>query len=202
MQTARSSPCEVKWRHGAEQLQRAWNAHLPPCDLCSGSCGRRRRVSSALQRTVADLSVPGGSAAVIGERGRVPDRSPLTDRFAWYRAASRWTWLACRRRLTCLLGEHDFATFGQPTQGESTVRRVTRRRWQEDEGSVAELDSYPGRQLCLPSRPMDFLRQHGALDNGDVAGNRLGQAAMWTRWSGCWLRRTAACRLHLRRPVG
>ena len=29
MQTARSSPCEVKWRHGAEQLQRAWNAHLP-----------------------------------------------------------------------------------------------------------------------------------------------------------------------------
>jgi len=28
-----------------------------------------------------------------------------------------------------LVGEHDFATFGQPPQGESTVRRVMRAEW-------------------------------------------------------------------------
>ena len=68
-------------------------------------------------------------------------------------------WARCRRRRTNLLGEHDFATFGQPTQGESTVRRVTEARWQVDEGAVAELDAYPGRRIVFTITANGFLRQ-------------------------------------------
>ncbi len=32
-----------------------------------------------------------------------------------------------------LIGSHDFASFGQPTQGESTVREVLRAGWQAQE---------------------------------------------------------------------
>ena len=33
-----------------------------------------------------------------------------------------------------LVGEHDFATFGQPPQGENTVRRVYRAEWSSEPG--------------------------------------------------------------------
>ena len=32
----------------------------------------------------------------------------------------------------CLVGEHDFAAFGQPPSGDVTVRRVFRAEWGED----------------------------------------------------------------------
>jgi tRNA pseudouridine38-40 synthase len=34
----------------------------------------------------------------------------------------------------CLVGTHDFATFGRPPQGENTVRTVFRTDWQEKDG--------------------------------------------------------------------
>ena len=33
----------------------------------------------------------------------------------------------------CLIGTHDFATFGRPPQGENTVRTVFRAEWQKQD---------------------------------------------------------------------
>jgi tRNA pseudouridine38-40 synthase len=40
--------------------------------------------------------------------------------------------VSMKRAARCLLGEHDFATFGQPPAGGSTVRRVSRAEWRAD----------------------------------------------------------------------
>ncbi len=77
----------------------------------------------------------------------LPDRSPLTDRFAAYEPRP-----LCLARMQeaseHLLGEHDFATFGRPTQGENTVRRVLEARWQEESASPAPLDVIPVAVWC------------------------------------------------------
>ena len=50
-------------------------------------------------------------------------RSPLTDRFALFESAPLDV-DAMQIASNTLVGIHDFATFGQPTQGENTVREV------------------------------------------------------------------------------
>ena len=147
----------TRWRHDLPQLQRAWNAHLP-----HSICVRRIALApdgfhprfSALGRTYRYRVVMGDAE----ERSLAPDRSPLTDRFAWYEPLP----LAVERMEKAsayLLGEHDFASFGQPTQGESTVRRVTEICWHEERSSLPALDGYPGRRLALTITANGFLRQ-------------------------------------------
>lgn len=147
----------TRWRHDLPQLQRAWNAHLP-----RSICVRRIALApegfhprfSALERTYRYRVVVGGAE----ERSLSLDRSPLTDRYAWYEPGR----LAVGRMEEAgayLLGEHDFASFGQPTQGESTVRRVTAIGWQEENSSLPPWDEYPGRRLALTISANGFLRQ-------------------------------------------
>lgn len=146
----------TRWRHDLPQLQRAWNAHLPRC-----ICVRRVALApegfhprfSAVERTYRYRVMTGDAQ----ERSQALDRSPLTDRFAWYEPLA----LAVERMEEAsayLLGEHDFASFGQPTQGESTVRRVTEVRWQEERSSLPLLDEYPGRRLVMTITANGFLR--------------------------------------------
>lgn len=57
-------------------------------------------------------------------------RSPLARRMAWQQAQP----LDLDRMAEashCLVGTHDFATFGRAPQGENTVRTVQRAEWQE-----------------------------------------------------------------------
>lgn len=110
---------DTAWRHGLNDLQRALNAVLP-----------------------ADI-------AVLEVAEAAPDFHPRYDarsrryRYTIYNAPVRWP-LARRYSLhvaeplnvaalhqaaQCLVGEHDFAAFGQPPQGESTVRRVLAAEW-------------------------------------------------------------------------
>lgn len=68
------------------------------------------------------------------------ERNPLLEWRVWqYRGALDMD--AMNAAASLIHGEHDFATFGNPTQGESTVRRVLTARWSEgtaeDAGSVA-----------------------------------------------------------------
>jgi tRNA pseudouridine38-40 synthase len=86
------------------------------------------------------------------------NRSPLTDRFAWY-VRYGLDLPAMQSAADQLLGEHDFASFGQPTQGESTVRRVTEASWQVEERSLEPLDMYPGQGLVFTITANGFLRQ-------------------------------------------
>ena len=109
---------DAEWRHTPHDLWRALNANLPD--------------------TIAARSLdvaPRGFHPRYDARSRTyeytlyvaPVRHPLLDRYAWHVPASAPLNLAAMERAAgSLIGVHDFAAFGQPTQGESTTREVMR----------------------------------------------------------------------------
>jgi len=143
---------QLQWRHSLEQLQNAWNVRLPP------SIAIRRLVVapegfhprfSAQERTYR-YRVIEGDRSTLG-------RSPLTDRFALY-VSQPLEVAAMQEAAALVVGEKDFATFGQPTKGESTVRRIIAARWQEVEESLGTLDETAKRRLVLTITANGFLR--------------------------------------------
>lgn len=106
----------VNWRHALSDLQRALNAVLPDS------------IAVLELEPAADDFHPRYTAVSREYRYSLynaPVRHPLMQRYTLYvspvlnvpqmdRAAAR------------LVGEHDFAAFGQPTSGESTVRNMLR----------------------------------------------------------------------------
>lgn len=143
---------QLRWRHALENLQNAWNAHLPPGITVHGvtvaPAGFHPRFS-AHQRTYRYCVIE-GNRATLG-------RSPLTDRFALYVPQSL-DLDAMQAAAKLVVGEHDFATFGQPTQGENTVRRVIDAEWQEVTESLPSLEDAPPRRLVLTITANGFLR--------------------------------------------
>jgi tRNA pseudouridine38-40 synthase len=104
------------WEHSLPELQRAMNALLPE-DI-------------AVHRTawVADDFHPRFGAVSREYRYTIlnqPFRSPLARRFA-YHYLKPLDVEAMARAAKCLVGSHDFASFGRPPQGENTVRQVYR----------------------------------------------------------------------------
>lgn len=142
----------VQWRHSPAQLQNAWNAHLPPSitvrDLVEAPVGFHPRFSASA-RTYRYYVIE-GDRATLG-------RSPLTDRFALY-VPQRLSLEAMQAATALVVGEHDFATFGQPTQGESTVRRVLAAEWHSVTDSLPPLQDAQTRRLVLTVTANGFLR--------------------------------------------
>lgn len=110
---------DVAWRHGLAVLERALNAVLPVSvavlDLAEAAPDFHPRYDAVSRQYVYTIY----NASV---------RHPLQARFSWHVPEAldveRMN-QACRP----LIGEHDFAAFGQATghrPGESTVRRVLR----------------------------------------------------------------------------
>jgi len=110
---------DTVWRHGLSDLQRALNAVLP-----------------------ADVAVQEVEEATADFHPRYDARS-RRYRYTVHNALVRWP-LARRYSLHVvapldmgvmqqaaqfLVGEHDFAAFGQPPQGQVTVRRVLATEW-------------------------------------------------------------------------
>jgi len=120
---------DTTWQHGVPDLQRAMNAVLP-ADIAVRE----------LEETEADFH-PRYDARRRHYRYRirnVPVRSPIGRRYSLhvpYPLDERAMGEAAR----LLVGEHNFATFGQPTQGDVTVRHVFRAAW--------------GRESCEWSAP-------------------------------------------------
>jgi len=114
----------VAWGHTVAKLQDAWNAHLPRSivvrRLVEAPPGFHPRFS-ALWRTYRYTVVETGGDSL--------GRSPLTDRYAWS-VPRRLDVAAMNRAARTLVGEHDFAAFGLPTQGENTVRCIREAEWQ------------------------------------------------------------------------
>jgi len=109
---------EVEWARSLETLLRAINAHLPEDialqDIAPGSefhprfdAFSRRYLYTVLQTA---------------------QRQPLMRNRAWY-VYNRLDLSAMQTAAEFLIGEHDFATFGNPPQGENTVRVVYRSEW-------------------------------------------------------------------------
>ena len=112
----------VEWSHSVDDLQRALNATLPP-DVAIRDC-----------RVVRPDFHPRFDALWRRYRYTVlnaPVRSPLERRYA-HHVAEALDVAAMRRASRHLIGTHDFAAFGQPTQGVSTVRQVLQADWVDE----------------------------------------------------------------------
>jgi tRNA pseudouridine38-40 synthase len=119
---------DAEWRHGPEALLRALNATLPEDivlrEVAEAAPGFHPRFDARSRTYEYALYV-------------APVRPALGRQYAWH----RWDDLnaeALQAAAERLVGEHDFATFGQPMRGapgsagdagKITVRRVLRAEW-------------------------------------------------------------------------
>ncbi|MBC8171908.1 MAG: tRNA pseudouridine(38-40) synthase TruA [Anaerolineae bacterium] len=111
----------VDWRHHHQVLLQALNARLPD-DI----------VLQMLVEELNDKFHPRFSAQSRSYNYNVLQtvhRQPLLRNRAWY-VRSKLDADVMQAAAKLLVGEHDFATFGQPPQGENTVRLVFRSDWQ------------------------------------------------------------------------
>jgi tRNA pseudouridine38-40 synthase len=107
---------DVQWRHGLVDLQRALNAVLPDS------------IAVPELEQAADNFHPRYDAVSREYRYRLYQggvRDPLRQRFALHVPRALEV-AAMQAASQALIGEHDFAAFGQPTSGESTTRSLYR----------------------------------------------------------------------------
>jgi tRNA pseudouridine38-40 synthase len=107
---------EVAWRHSPEALGRALNANLPETialqSLTLAEAGFHPRYDA--RRRAYEYSLY-----------NAPVRHPLLNKYAWHIPLNRaLEWAAMQQAAAMLIGSHDFATFGQPPQGDTTIREV------------------------------------------------------------------------------
>lgn len=107
------------WSHGEAALQRALNAVLP-LDISV------RQVRTVDDRFHARFSAVARAYAYVAYAS--PIRVPTLDRIAWYVGQSL-DLEAMNQAAQGLVGSHDFAAFGQPPSGGTTVRTVYSARW-------------------------------------------------------------------------
>jgi tRNA pseudouridine38-40 synthase len=151
----------TRWKRSLQEIHRAFNALLPS-DI------------AVKDMTVAPPDFHARFSALTREyrytilNQRI--RSPLEARFA-YHHEQHLDAEAMGAALECLVGTHDFASFGQPTQGDSTVRDVVRASCNKD-----------GNHIYIDLTANAFLRQmvrtivgtllpvgRGSLPPGDVS---------------------------------
>ena len=107
------------WKHDTTALVRALNSRLPADiaiqRLSSAPDGFHPRFD-AISRTYRYQVIEGAP------------RHPLFDRQGW-QVRKPLDLDAMQQAAALIPGEHDFAAFGRPTQGEITIRRVYRSMW-------------------------------------------------------------------------
>jgi tRNA pseudouridine38-40 synthase len=111
---------DTAWRHSLSDLHRGLNALLS------------RSIAVQSVEFAEESFHPRFDAISRSYRYSVLNRSlrsPLQERYAW-RVARPVDFEAMSRISQLLVGSHDFAAFGQPTQGDSTIRQVARLDWQ------------------------------------------------------------------------
>lgn len=110
---------DAPWRHPPEDLRRAMNALLPR-DIAVREVGEVEEAFHARYSAQSRLYVYHVYAS--------ENRLPFLERFA-HRVAAPLPVKKLNQAAALLAGEHDFATFGQLTVGESTVRVVHHIAW-------------------------------------------------------------------------
>lgn len=111
----------AEWSHGEEQLRKAWNSVLPP------------DVSVYDLKQVGDDFHARHSAHAKTYRYHIRNlvyRAPLQRLYAWH-VPYPLDLPRMQEAADSLLGSHDFAAFGLPTEGTpSTVREILHARWE------------------------------------------------------------------------
>jgi tRNA pseudouridine38-40 synthase len=117
---------DIEWRHGLTDLQRALNANCP-ADIA---------ILQLNQTTTAfHPRFDARRRAYAYHIYNTAVRSPLRRYRSWH-ISQPLDVAVMNEAASCLLGVHDFATFGQPPQGNNTVREVFAARWQRQEELV------------------------------------------------------------------
>jgi tRNA pseudouridine38-40 synthase len=110
---------DTAWRHGLDDLRRALNAVLPTAiavlEMAEATPGFHPRYAARSRRYRYTIY-------------NAPVRSPLARHYSLH-VAEPLDVTALRQAAQYLIGDHDFAAFGQPPQGESTVRQVLVAEW-------------------------------------------------------------------------
>jgi tRNA pseudouridine38-40 synthase len=125
---------EAVWRHRIHDLWRAINANLPD-DIALQS----------LDEAEADFHPRLDAHSRMYEYTLyvAPVRQPLLNNLAWYVPTHHpFDAAAIQRAAGMLVGTHDFATFGQPPQGENTIRTVLRSEFESVPGAWPEVEMF------------------------------------------------------------
>ncbi|MCP5096381.1 MAG: tRNA pseudouridine(38-40) synthase TruA [Chloroflexi bacterium] len=112
----------IDWQHGENALQRALNANLPS-DI---AVLQIKEVPSSFHPRYGAQR-----RAYVYHIYNVPTRSPIRRLSSWHIRRPLDISLM-NRAANALIGVHDFATFGQPPQGISTVRELFNASWKRD----------------------------------------------------------------------
>ena len=117
---------DMLWRHGAQDLLRALNAALP-----------RDIALQSVEETHAGFHPRYDAHSRIYQYSiyNAPVRHPLYARATWH-VGRPLALPAMQAAAQLLWGEHDFAAFGKPPQGENTVRVVHRAGWERRENTL------------------------------------------------------------------
>lgn len=109
----------LDWQHGSEDLRRALNANLPE-DI---AILQLRQVSPSFHPRFDALR-----RAYVYTIHNGPTRHPLKRRFSWHVVKSLDE-RKMNQAAQSMLGVHNFATFGQPPQGNNFVRKLFTAEW-------------------------------------------------------------------------
>lgn len=114
----------IEWpeKHGSEALHRALNANLPQDIVISELAMAQPRFHPRFDAR---------RRSYVYHILNVPIRQPLWRHRAWH-VAQRLNPARMNEAAALLIGVHDFATFGRPTVGESTIREVYSAAWRRD----------------------------------------------------------------------
>lgn len=148
----------VPWKHPLDALERAWNHFLPRAilvrRLVPAPDERFHPRFSATARTYRYTVYQPGPGSVEQHY-----RFPLFDRYALI-SPRRLDVEAMNRAAALLVGEHDFATFGQPPEGEThTVRAIHAAFWERVHTSLDPVDLFPWEALVFTVTGNAFLRR-------------------------------------------
>lgn len=123
---------DVDWRHGHDALERALNANLP-ADIAV----RHLEVAQESFHPRFDALCRAYEYQILNS----PIRSPLCRQQSWH-VPRPLDVMEMNRAAEAVVGQHDFATFGQPPQGDNTVRVVYKASWRkEDELVIFEIEA-------------------------------------------------------------
>lgn len=114
---------DLSWDHGIGALRRALNANLP-ADIAV------RDVAEAAPQFHPRFDAQW--RLYIYTIDNRPVRHPLHRLYRWH-VPQPLDLSGMNEAAALLIGTHDFATFGQPPQGENTVRQVREAGWSRDE---------------------------------------------------------------------
>ncbi|GAB4519854.1 MAG: tRNA pseudouridine(38-40) synthase TruA [Anaerolineae bacterium] len=130
---------DVAWKHRDHDLLRAINAHLPD-DIALQDIGQQPGFHPRFDAR---------SRAYCYTVVQAAQRHPLMAKSAWV-LHNTLDLPVMQAAAALLIGTHDFGAFGQPPQGENTVREVLRSGW-------AQVQTVRGEQYIYEIEANAFL---------------------------------------------